>query len=116
MARLESGDVGRSRRALCVLVDLPHPRLAAAEERAARAVVLRLAQRATSRNDRRLLRRLAVRLWSSPWEEELLLLAEGDLPDRSAALAILSVVPRLHGVERQERLVAARRRARLLDA
>jgi hypothetical protein len=100
---------------LCVLVDLPRPGLSAAEERAARAVVVRLAQRAAARNDRRLLRRLAVRLQSSSWEEELLRLGEGDSPDRPAALVVLGVLPRLHGAGHTERLAAARRRARLLD-
>jgi hypothetical protein len=115
VARLGSGDLGRARRALCVLVGLPRPRLTPTEERAARAIVLRLGRRPSGWSNRRLLRRLAVRLWSSPWEEELLGLAEGDSPDRSAALAILGVLPRMHGPGRRERLAAARRRARLFD-
>jgi hypothetical protein len=129
--RLASGDRGRARRAACMLAGLRGVRLDRRDVEAARRLILdlsaprrftgehaeivRLLEDSARHHDERLLRTLAVRFWSLEWEGHLLRLAEGDAPERGRALAVLQALPRLHGVDHDERLRRARKRARLLD-
>lgn len=129
--RLDSGDLDRARRAAVMLASMRGARLDARAVDSVRRLVLRLTPARTfsderpeivqllvdsaRHRDRRLLRFLAVQVWSFEWEERLLRLAEGDQPGRSQGLAVLRALPRLHSDDHHARFEGAVARAKILD-
>ncbi|MFL5929134.1 MAG: hypothetical protein ACJ77E_19560 [Gaiellaceae bacterium] len=87
-ARLHHPDRAVARRALRMVVCVPHPALTADDIAAAQALVLADAGRGQSLSPT--VARLAVYLWSRPWEAHLRSLIPNHGPDRAAAKRLIA--------------------------